>query len=141
VNYPARNKGIRRMDTVREALDKCSELQLVHVATFSGTSPPDYHPSPSVTTHKVSLDGYRRASREIMGVIRRLCPTMSKASIDEAYLDVSSIVKEQIISDFGRGALEWASDEEAARADDDGGLSLFGQTQHSEPDVTLPTPA
>ncbi|KAJ1728864.1 N-acetyltransferase eso1, partial [Coemansia sp. Benny D160-2] len=142
VNYPARNKGIRRMDTAREALDKCPELQLVHVATFSGTSPPDYHPSPSVTTHKVSLDGYRRASREIMGVIRRLCPTMSKASIDEAYLDVSSIVKEQIISDFGRGALEWASDEEAARADDDdGGLSLFGQTQHSEPDVTLPTPA
>ncbi|KAJ1799144.1 N-acetyltransferase eso1 [Coemansia sp. RSA 2399] len=125
------------MDTAREALEKCPELKLVHVATFSGTSPPAYHPSPAVSTHKVSLDGYRRASREIMNVVRRLCPTMTKASIDEAYLDVSSMVREQILNDFSRGVLEWAGDEEAARADD----ALFGYSQNDRSELPLPTPA
>ncbi|KAJ2554496.1 N-acetyltransferase eso1 [Coemansia sp. RSA 1933] len=117
------------MDTAREALEKCPELKLVHVATFSGTNPPAYHPSPAVSTHKVSLDGYRRASREIMSVVKRMCPTMSKVSIDEAYLDVTSMVREQIINDFSRGVLEWASD------------SLFNSTQSDESELPLPTPA
>ncbi|KAJ1772331.1 N-acetyltransferase eso1 [Coemansia sp. RSA 1843] len=125
------------MDTPREALEKCPELKLVHVATFSGTSPPAYHPSPAVSTHKVSLDGYRRASREIMNVVKRLCPTMSKASIDEAYLDVSSMVREQILNDFNRGVLEWASDGEAVRADG----ALFNQYRYNESELSLPTPA
>jgi DNA polymerase eta len=33
VNYAARTKGIKRHCTVKEALEKCPELKLVHVAT------------------------------------------------------------------------------------------------------------
>ncbi|KAJ2850983.1 N-acetyltransferase eso1 [Coemansia brasiliensis] len=94
------------MDTVREAREKCPEIILVHVATFTGTEPPAYHKSPSASTHKVSLDEYRRASRKIMDLFKRICPVMSKASIDEAYLDASDILQQQILDDFGRGMLE-----------------------------------
>ncbi|KAJ2827307.1 N-acetyltransferase eso1 [Coemansia furcata] len=53
-----------------------------------------------------------------MDVVKRLCPTMSKASIDEAYLDVSEIVKENILQDIARQQLEWASSVEAEWASD-----------------------
>ncbi|KAJ2786842.1 N-acetyltransferase eso1 [Coemansia interrupta] len=78
------------------------------MTTFTSNSPPAYYPSPSQSTHKVSLDEYRRASRRIMDVLKRLCPTMRKASIDEAYLDASSIVNEQILRDFDSGRLQWS---------------------------------
>ncbi|KAJ2887163.1 N-acetyltransferase eso1 [Coemansia aciculifera] len=136
VNYPARDRGVKRLDTVAEAREKCPELKFVHVATFTDSSLPAYYPSPSATTHKVSLDEYRRASRKIMDVVRRLCPTMSKASIDEAYLDVSEIVKENILQDFEREQLEWAGSEEAAWAND----ALVGADTFTESDLMLPVP-
>ncbi|KAJ1722673.1 N-acetyltransferase eso1 [Coemansia erecta] len=108
VNYPARAFGVKRSDNVREAREKCPNIQFVHVATFTANSPPAYYPSPSQNTHKVSLDEYRRASRRIMDVVKRLCPTMRKASIDEAYLDASGIVNEQILRDFDSGTLQWS---------------------------------
>ncbi|KAJ2449532.1 N-acetyltransferase eso1 [Coemansia sp. RSA 2336] len=94
------------MDTAREAREKCPEIVLVHVATFTGTEPPAHHKSPSANTHKVSLDDYRRASRKIMDLFKRMCPVMSKASIDEACLDASDILRQQILDDFERGMLE-----------------------------------
>ncbi|KAJ2411714.1 N-acetyltransferase eso1 [Coemansia sp. RSA 2530] len=136
VNYPARDRGVKRLDTVAEAREKCPEIKFVHVATFTDTSPPAYYPSPSPTTHKVSLDEYRRASRKIMDVARRLCPTMSKASIDEAYLDVSEIVKDEILRDLEREHLEWASSEEAAWAND----ALISADALTEPTLMLPVP-
>ncbi|KAJ2769765.1 N-acetyltransferase eso1, partial [Coemansia linderi] len=136
VNYPARDRGVKRLDTVAEAREKCPEIKFVHVATFTDTSPPAYYPSPSPTTHKVSLDEYRRASRKIMDVARRLCPTMSKASIDEAYLDVSEVVKDEILRDLEREHLEWASSEEAAWAND----ALISADALTEPTLMLPVP-
>ncbi|KAJ2459692.1 N-acetyltransferase eso1 [Coemansia sp. RSA 2337] len=136
VNYPARDRGVKRLDTVAEAREKCPEIKFVHVATFTDSSLPAYYPSPSATTHKVSLDEYRRASRKIMDVVRRLCPTMSKASIDEAYLDVSEIVKQNILQDFEREQLEWASSEETAWAND----VLAGADTLTESALMLPVP-
>ncbi|KAJ2812159.1 N-acetyltransferase eso1, partial [Coemansia furcata] len=118
VNYAARDRGVKRLDTVAEAREKCPDIRFVHVTTFTDSSPPAYYPSPSPSTHKVSLDEYRRASRKIMDVVKRLCPTMNKASIDEAYLDVSEIVKDNILQDIERQQLEWASSVEAAWASD-----------------------
>ncbi|KAJ2156893.1 N-acetyltransferase eso1, partial [Coemansia sp. RSA 552] len=94
------------MDTAREAREKCPGLVLVHVATFTDGTPAAYHKAPSANTHKVSLDEYRRASRKIMELFKRLCPTMNKASIDEAYLDVSEAVRGQILDDLDRGVIE-----------------------------------
>ncbi|KAJ2892845.1 N-acetyltransferase eso1, partial [Coemansia aciculifera] len=136
VNYPARAQGVKRLDTVTEARAKCPDIRFVHVATFTDNSPPAYHTSPSATTHKVSLDEYRRASRKIMDVVKRLCPTMSKASIDEAYLDVTEIVKDSILLDLERGQLEWASSEEAAWAND----ARMASDVISESALVLPVP-
>ncbi|KAJ2451938.1 N-acetyltransferase eso1, partial [Coemansia sp. RSA 2424] len=71
-----------------------------------------------------------------MDVIRRLCPTMSKASIDEAFLDVSEIVRDTILLDLERGQLEWASSEEAAWAND----ALLRSDAIAEPALMLPVP-
>lgn len=97
VNYAARAKGVSRHDNVKEALQKCPDLKLVHVATLAqGESVPMYHTKVSYQTHKVSLDFYRKASQEIMKVIKRFCPVFQRASIDEAYADITSKVNDLI---------------------------------------------
>lgn len=86
-----------RHDNVTEALQKCPELQLVHVATYSkGESVPKYNDKVSYQTHKVSLDFYRKASQEIMKIIKRYSPVFQRASIDEAYADITSAVDAKI---------------------------------------------
>jgi DNA polymerase eta len=54
VNYPARAFGITRMGNWREALKKCPELTIVHVATYKeGEQAPGYWDNPDTATHKV----------------------------------------------------------------------------------------
>lgn len=56
VNYPARAFGITRMINWREALKKCPELIVVHVATYKEGDPaPGYWDNPDTATHKVRL--------------------------------------------------------------------------------------
>lgn len=55
INYPARPFGISRMDKVKDALKRCPELIVVHVATYKEGDPePAYHDDPDSKTHKVS---------------------------------------------------------------------------------------
>lgn len=55
VNYPARAFGITRMSSWRDAVKKCPELTVVHVATFKeGDNMPEYWDNPDTVTHKVS---------------------------------------------------------------------------------------
>jgi DNA polymerase eta len=54
VNYPARAFGITRMSSWRDALKKCPELTVVHVATYKeGDNAPEYWDNPDTATHKV----------------------------------------------------------------------------------------
>ena len=54
VNYPARTFGITRMSSWRDALKKCPELTVVHVATYKeGDNAPGYWDNPDTATHKV----------------------------------------------------------------------------------------
>jgi len=54
VNYPARAFGITRMSNWRDALKKCPELTVVHVATYKeGEQAPGYWDNPDTATHKV----------------------------------------------------------------------------------------
>lgn len=104
VNYAARAQGVSRHDNVKDALTKCPELKLVHVATLAqGETVPMYHATVSYQTHKVSLDYYRKASREIMKIIKRFCPCFQRASIDEAYADITSLVDDMIkdVNEYG----------------------------------------
>lgn len=57
VNYPARKYGITRMSKVKDALRKCPDLQVVHVATYrEGEAEPGYWENPDTLTHKVSIE-------------------------------------------------------------------------------------
>ncbi|CCM02291.1 uncharacterized protein FIBRA_04379 [Fibroporia radiculosa] len=100
VNYPARTYGITRMEKVKEARRKCPELTVVHVATFKeGEKEPGYWKNPDTLTHKVSLDYYRRESMKIITMFQEGLPTgeIEKASIDEAFIDFTRPVREEIL--------------------------------------------
>eukprot|EP01135_Chromosphaera_perkinsii_P007634 Nk52_evm90s914 gene=Nk52_evmTU90s914 len=95
VNYPARACGITRHMNVAQARAACKDLICVHVATYSGTDPePRYHDRPGKETHKVSLDPYRKASREIFKILKEYTQEVEKASVDEAFLDITDMVDE-----------------------------------------------
>jgi DNA polymerase eta len=101
VNYAARAFGVKRMDTMVEARRKCPNLQLIHVATYCRDKKQlEYHDGgrffPSMMTHKISLDLYRRESLKILTVLEEMSDICQKASIDEAYLDVTQKVNHTI---------------------------------------------
>eukprot|EP00898_Chlorokybus_atmophyticus_P004587 jgi/Chlat1/5129/Chrsp33S05128 len=89
VNYPARAAGVTRHMRIQEALEKCPHLKTVHVEVIGG--------EPGTTEReqgKVSLERYRRAAVGIEALFRRFTPLCERASIDEAYLDLTSKVEE-----------------------------------------------
>ena len=64
VNYPSRKFGITRMDKVKDALKRCSNLMVVHVATFKeGDAEPRYWENPDTKTHKVGSSHGTRERR------------------------------------------------------------------------------
>ncbi|KAI0926251.1 hypothetical protein AcV5_008760 [Taiwanofungus camphoratus] len=100
VNYPARKFGITRMEKIKEARKKCPELVVVHVATYrEGEKEPGYWENPDTLTHKVSLDHYRRESMKIIKIFQEGLPTgeIEKASIDEAFIDFTRPVRDEIL--------------------------------------------
>ncbi|KAI9336772.1 hypothetical protein BDR26DRAFT_804258 [Obelidium mucronatum] len=97
VNYAARAKGLKKMSTVAEAKAACPEIMLVHTASIpNGDTEARYHPDPKYDTHKISLDVYRHASKKIMELLSRFSPKFQRASVDEAYLDMTDIVNAKI---------------------------------------------
>ncbi|TFY58395.1 hypothetical protein EVJ58_g6445 [Rhodofomes roseus] len=100
VNYPARKFGITRMEKIKEAKKKCPELVVVHVATYKeGEKEPGYWENPDTSTHKVSLDHYRRESMKVIRMFQEGLPSgeIEKASIDEAFIDFTRPVREEIL--------------------------------------------
>lgn len=75
VNYAARKFGINRMDSVLVAKNKCPDLILVHTETLDDK--------------KISLRPYREASQQILSIFQRFCKRIERASIDEAFFDLS----------------------------------------------------
>ncbi|KAG0000163.1 DNA-directed DNA polymerase eta rad30 [Entomortierella chlamydospora] len=102
VNYAAKKFGITRLHhNVFDAKQLCP-------ATLGpGDSQPDYYPSPSRFTHKVSLDPYRKASAKIFSVFRKLCPKHQKGGLDEVFMDVTDIVNERIMEQYGNDLSNW----------------------------------
>ncbi|PIL29846.1 hypothetical protein GSI_08053 [Ganoderma sinense ZZ0214-1] len=100
VNYPARKYDISRMDKVRDAKKRCPHLVVVHVATYKEGEPePGYWKNPDTRTHKVSLDHYRRESMKIIQMFKEGLPDgeVEKASIDEAFIDFTRPVREELL--------------------------------------------
>jgi DNA polymerase eta len=61
-------------------------------ASISSLSFKYAHGRSAQETSKVSLERYRRASEKIMSIIERFCPLCERASIDEAYIDITELV-------------------------------------------------
>ncbi|CAM9285497.1 unnamed protein product [Scytosiphon promiscuus] len=113
VNYEARKFGVKRGDRTAAAKQKCPQITLVHVETIGGDSAEDpiggdgagegggdggeVAPAPGGGRHdqwacKVSLERYRTASFAIMAIFQAHCRRVERASIDEAYLDLTEEV-------------------------------------------------
>ncbi|GHJ89241.1 hypothetical protein NliqN6_5643 [Naganishia liquefaciens] len=100
INYPARKFGITRHMTADEAKKKCPELQMVHVATYrEGDVEPGRWDDADPRTHKVSLDPYRRESSKIIAIFKSMVTEgeVEKASIDEAFLDLTLLTIKEIL--------------------------------------------
>lgn len=103
VSYPARKYGISRMDKVKDAKKKCPNLVAIHVATYKeGEREPGYWEDIDTRTHKVSLDLYRRESSKIINIMKQSIPDgeIEKASIDEAFLDLTKPVREKLLERY-----------------------------------------
>ncbi|KAF8938612.1 DNA-directed DNA polymerase eta rad30 [Haplosporangium gracile] len=109
VNYAARKAGITRLHhNVFDAKLLCPELVCAHVATLGpGDAQPDYYPSPSRYTHKVSLDPYRKASAKIFNVFRKFTAKHQKGGLDEVFMDVTDVVNQRIMDEYGTDLSKW----------------------------------
>lgn len=79
VNYEARARGVTRHMRGDEAKEHCPEIELVHV--------------PSVR-EKADLTKYRDAGKQVAEVLQSFTQLLERASIDEAYLDITEKVDE-----------------------------------------------
>ncbi|KAI7879386.1 DNA/RNA polymerase [Lichtheimia hyalospora FSU 10163] len=101
VNYPARRAGVKKRTSIPEALKICPDIKLLHVATYGpGDSEPQYYPSPRRSTHKVSLDPYRAASKNIFKIFRKYAKTIQRIGLDEGFLDLTDTVNKKIIDEY-----------------------------------------
>lgn len=75
VSYEARAKGVTRIMRGKEARRQCPELQCVQVP---------------VAFSKADLSIYKDAGRTVIDVLNRYGESVFRASIDEAYVDISA---------------------------------------------------
>lgn len=123
-DYAARRRGVRKHMTPAEALALCPDLKLVHVRRTEGTS-------------KVTYEDYQKASAGVQTLLQNTLaslqsaaasgvnskrqdreaeapPEVEKASIDDFYVDVTSLVAAQLergllINDLDMPASQMAS--------------------------------
>ncbi|EFA11358.1 DNA polymerase eta [Tribolium castaneum] len=81
VNYPARDEGVTRHMRGFEAKKKCPSINLVQVPELRG---------------KADLTKYRDAGKRVADVLLTFTPLLQRASVDEAYLDITEIVEKRI---------------------------------------------
>ncbi|KAF2897430.1 hypothetical protein ILUMI_08756, partial [Ignelater luminosus] len=81
VNYAARDRGVTRHMRGDEAKQKCPEIELVRVPCIRG---------------KADLSKYREAGKKVAKVLQRFTPLIERASVDEAYLDITETVKSRL---------------------------------------------
>ncbi|GJD12829.1 N-acetyltransferase eso1 [Galdieria sulphuraria] len=106
VNYAAREYGISRHERIEKVKEKCPNCVLVHVETVGfpdQSSSRENVSNPDLLNHgksetKVSLDRYREASAKIFQLLFSYSELCEKASIDEAYLDVSEQVQDILVA-------------------------------------------
>ena len=81
VNYEARKFGVTRQMRGDEAREKCPDIILVRVPVDRG---------------KADLQKYRDAGKEVIQVFLQFGATVERASIDEAYIDLTALVNDRM---------------------------------------------
>ena len=81
VNYEARAFGVTRQMRGDEAKKKCEDIMLVQVPEVRG---------------KADLTKYRDAGKEVIEVLLQFGGIVERASVDEAYLDLSELVENEL---------------------------------------------
>ncbi|XP_026329667.1 DNA polymerase eta [Hyposmocoma kahamanoa] len=81
VNYEARAMGVKRGMRGDEAKEKCPDIELPSVPCNRG---------------KADITKYRDAGKEVARVLQKFTPLLERASIDEAYLDITVPVDERL---------------------------------------------
>ncbi|TDH72635.1 hypothetical protein CCR75_002770 [Bremia lactucae] len=103
VNYEARKFGVARGDLVDGAKKKCPKIHLVfnncvkrkpHVDTLGENRNPGQ--TFDRTYQKAILRRYRVASREIFTILGSMLSLIEKASIDEAFMDVTEMAHKRL---------------------------------------------
>ncbi|KAF4317771.1 hypothetical protein G195_006182 [Phytophthora kernoviae 00238/432] len=94
VNYIARKFGVERGDFVDDAKKKCPQIHVPHVDTLGENRKPGQ--LYDRTHQKAILRRYRVASREIFAVLGSIVSVVEKASIDEAFMDVTEMAQERL---------------------------------------------
>lgn len=77
VNYPARDRGVTRHMRGDEAKEHCADIELVRVPNIR---------------EKADLSKYREAGKRVAAVLQTFTPLLERASVDEAYLDITALV-------------------------------------------------
>lgn len=83
VSYEARDKGVTRNMRGDDAKQKCPNIQLVRVPLVRG---------------KADLTKYREAGAEVIKVLSRFSNCVERASVDEAYIDLTEEVEKRMSS-------------------------------------------
>lgn len=81
LNYVARAKGVKRSMRGDEAKKQCPDLQLIRVPVVRG---------------KADLSKYRNAGKQVAAVLQTFTQLMTRASVDEAYLDLTERVQDRL---------------------------------------------
>ncbi|KAF5282261.1 hypothetical protein FQR65_LT14393 [Abscondita terminalis] len=80
VNYAARDRGVTRHMRGDEAKKKCPEIELVRVPNVRG---------------KADLSKFRDAGKLVANVLQGFTGLLERASVDEAYLDITEAVEKR----------------------------------------------
>jgi nucleotidyltransferase/DNA polymerase involved in DNA repair len=131
VNYAARALGIKRFDQPPVARRKCPELHMIHVETINdkgSNNERDAHLHDR-RSGKVSLERYRLASAQVFDVLMSVPGvTCEKASIDEAYVDLTDVVDKALATkSLGENGSEGEGVGEGGGSDGDEGLGMAMQ--------------
>ena len=78
VGYEARKFGVTRQMRGDDAKEKCPDVNIVYVKETRG---------------KADLSVYREAGAEVIKVLSTFSESLERASIDEAYVDLSEAVR------------------------------------------------
>ncbi|KAI7893560.1 uncharacterized protein EV154DRAFT_501589 [Mucor mucedo] len=140
VNYAARKAGIARHSDIAEAKRLCPDIKLLHVATYGpNDKKAQYHENPDRNTHKVCLDPYRNASREIFKIFHQYCDTIQKIGTDEGFMDVTNTVNQRLMDRYPTQCIDRVNEETCGVDIDWKGIVLTNKEEDEKGELDPPT--